>query len=60
MQSIMDSDTITEEWVIEQYCKMGFSAAQTLKLLEIRADHHEVHKMLKAGCPHQLVVEILR
>lgn len=48
-----------EMWRQEQLARLGFNETEIESLLEAGADYHEAGRLLRRGCPHVRVVEIL-
>lgn len=47
-------------WRVEQFANLGFSFDDAHILGEHKVDWHEAERLLKAGCTHELAVQILR
>ena len=52
-------DERIEMWRQEQLARLAFNETEIESLLEARADYHEAARLLRQGCPHSRVVEIL-
>jgi hypothetical protein len=60
------ADTVVETesdavrgWMVERFRKLGFNKRQRARLIDAHASWHEAETLLKAGCPLELVFDIL-
>lgn len=56
---VLREDERIEMWRSEQLSRLAFNEAEIESLLEAGADYHEAARLLRRGCPHARVVEIL-
>lgn len=47
------------EWRLKRFAELGFSAAESSELAESEADHHLAAALASAGCPLQLLRQIV-
>jgi hypothetical protein len=47
------------EWRLERFAELGFSAAESSELAESEADHHLAAALASAGCPLELLRQIV-
>jgi hypothetical protein len=47
------------EWRLERFAELGFSAAQSSELAESKADWHLAAALASAGCPLELLRQIV-
>jgi len=46
-------------WRLERFAELGFSAAESSELAESEADHHLAAALASAGCPLELLRQIV-
>jgi hypothetical protein len=47
------------EWRLERFAELGFSAAESSELAESEADYHLAAALASAGCPLELLRQIV-
>ena len=47
------------EWPLKRFAELGFSAAESSELAESEADHHLAAALASAGCPLELLRQIV-
>lgn len=46
-------------WVRHQFVLLGFTRRQASRLADLRSSWHDAETLLKAGCPLELVFDLL-
>jgi hypothetical protein len=60
----MPSDQVPKDerllvWRLQRFAELGFSAAESSELAESEADHHLAAALVAAGCPLELLRQIV-
>ena len=56
----MSDDVLVELWLLDQFARLGFDGDAIAALLAWGVDYREAERLVRAGCPLDLALRILR